>query len=349
MKNIRQLMLIVLSLFCLSCNDEIEDVGGTAKLIKFEKDTVDKTDRVILQGEYLNIKPQNSYILIGNDIKLLSSEAIIWNNSRIEFIAPDTAGTFDVRLVLGQDTTNAIELVIRTIPIFYIAEISAGSFSMGSITGLDDEEPVHNINITNALYCSKHEVSQKLWFSVMKDNPSSSPNTEYPVNNIEWSSAIEFCNKLSIILGFDTCYTLVGTVYQFNIDKNGYRLPTEAEWEYLCRAGAINDYSGNGVLEDMGWYNLNSGIALHKSGLKNANSFGLFDMHGNLAEWCWDNYSADYYVVSPSDNPSGSTIESAKCIRGGSYSHGSQKARSASRDSSSVAKEFIGFRIVRNK
>jgi formylglycine-generating enzyme required for sulfatase activity len=349
MKNIKILMIIVISVLCLSCNDEIEQVNGTTKIVKFEKDTVDKSDKVILYGEFLNVKPQNSFILIGAQIKILSSQVSIWNNSRIEFVAPDTSGIFDVRLVLGADTTNSIKLSIRNIPVFDMVEIPAGSFNMGALSGLDDEEPVHNVNITKILLCSKYEISQKLWLSLMKNNPSFEPNIEYPVNNIEWESAIEFCNKLSVLMNLDTCYTKVDNVFTMDMTAKGYRLPTEAEWEYLCRAGTNSDYAGDGELEAMGWYNLNSGITLHKSGLKNANDFGLYDMHGNLAEWCWDNYSSEYYLVSPADNPTGSEIESSKCIRGGSFNNGSQKARAASRDTSSIAQKFIGFRIVRNK
>lgn len=348
MKNFSLLLLLALSIALFSCNDEIEQVSGDTKLTKFDKDTVDKSDKVILYGQFMKITPLNSYILIGDNIKILSNEAISWNNSIIEFVAPDSAGTFPIRIVLGKDTSNILNLTIRQHPVFEMVEIPAGNFQMGSSVGLDDESPIHTVNITNTLLCSKFEISFRLWHSVMKTTAVIG-DKDYPINYIEWTEVIKFCNTLSKLDKLDTCYIFNGTGYTLNTSAKGFRLPTEAEWEYLCKAGTSTDYSGDGVLNNMGWYNLNSGNLIHKPGLKKANAFGLYDMHGNLAEWCWDNYSADYYSTSPENNPLGAGNEGAKCVRGGSYNSGTQKTRSAARDSSSVASEFIGFRIVRNK
>lgn len=148
---------------------------------------------------------------------------------------------------------------------------------------------------------------------------------------MSWEDAVEFCDRLSRATG------------------KAYRLPTEAEWEYACRAGTTGPYAGN--LDEMGWYYGNSGIYLRPVGQKKPNGFGLYDMHGNVYEWCMDWYSKNYYSHSPNADPTGPPTGSERVMRGGCWIIGDvESMRSASRRSfkPDVRNYILGFRVVRN-
>jgi formylglycine-generating enzyme required for sulfatase activity len=162
--------------------------------------------------------------------------------------------------------------------------VPVGSFMMGSTNGLDDnEKPVHQVTISQAFYMGKYEVTQGQWQSVMGTNPSAFKDCggNCPVDNVSWDDVQNFINKLN----------------ETN-DGFRYRLPTEAEWEYACRAGTTGDYAGN--LSEMAWYSENSGRKTHAVGSKRLNDWGLADMHGNVQEWCQDWYH-NSYNGAPSD------------------------------------------------
>jgi formylglycine-generating enzyme required for sulfatase activity len=210
--------------------------------------------------------------------------------------------------------------------------IPPGSFMMGSTNGGDDEKPVHQVTIKYSYYIGRFEVTQAQWQSVMGNNPSSfkgdlaDPYIKLPVESVSWDDTQNFINKL-------------------NEGNDGfrYRLPTEAEWEYACRAGTTGAYAGN--LSQMAWFAENSENRTHTVGQKQPNAWGLFDMHGNVWEWCQDWYDA--YPTGPVTDPQGASSGSGRVFRGGNwYSYG-RYCRSAFRSSAPTAASYaFGFRVV---
>jgi formylglycine-generating enzyme required for sulfatase activity len=205
--------------------------------------------------------------------------------------------------------------------------IRPGTFLMGSEKGFDDEKPVHEVTISQPFYLGKYEVTQAQWKAVMGSNPSGFKGATLPVEQVSWEDCQEFIEKLNS--------KGIGT----------FRLPTEAEWEYACRAGTTGDYAGN--LDEMAWYETNSGKTTHPVGTKKANPWGLYDMHGNVWEWCQDWYG-DYPTGAVQD-PAGAAGGSARVNRGGSWNDNAGDCLSASRlwYSPSLRIYDLGFRLVR--
>jgi hypothetical protein len=200
-------------------------------------------------------------------------------------------------------------------------KISAGSFQMGSENGSSNEKPLHTVRITNPFYLGKHEVTQEQWEAVMGNNPGHFKGKNLPVESVSWEDVQEFLRRLNQQIG-----------------REIFRLPTEAEWEYACRAGTSGDYAGN--LDDMAWYSSNSNAQTHPVGTKQPNDWGLYDMHGNVWEWCQDWYG--YYSSGPATG-------SERVIRGGGWNLFALYCRSAFRGSFSPGDRSgrLGFRLVR--
>jgi formylglycine-generating enzyme required for sulfatase activity len=236
--------------------------------------------------------------------------------------------------------------------------IPAGSFEMGSKQGRADEKPVHKVWVDSFLM-DRHEMTQAVWEKIGKDealpNPSHFKGADLPVEQITWPMAAKFCNARSRYEGLKPCYNEDTAECDFTAD--GYRLPTEAEWEYACRAGTQTDYShGNDArtLGDLAWFADNADKKTHPVGKKKANPWGLFDMHGNVAEWCNDVFDRDYYQTSPEKNPRGPADGKEYVLRGGSWKSSADAARSAYRlgetpgfSDACLARDAIGFRCVR--
>jgi formylglycine-generating enzyme required for sulfatase activity len=213
--------------------------------------------------------------------------------------------------------------------------IPAGTFQMGSANGPSDAQPVHTVNITQPFQMQKTEVTQGQWRAVMGSNPSffTSCGDDCPVERVSWDDIQSFLQALNTA-----------------DPGKDYRLPTEAEWEYAARAGTTGAYGGTGNLDDMGWYEGNSGGRTHAVALKQANAWGLYDMHGNVTEWVQDWYSDNYYSVSPANDPPGPTTGTARVLRGGPWNGGPEVVRSAWRavyGPSLAGVEEFGFRLVR--
>ncbi len=188
-----------------------------------------------------------------------------------------------------------------TNPSVELVPIQPGGFMMGSNTALADEKPVHQVTINYSFYIGKYEVTQAQWRAVMGHNPSKFKDCgNCPVEQVSWDDTQKFIRRLN---GMNDGYT--------------YRLPTEAEWEYACRAGTTGDYAG--TLSEMAWYSENSGSKTHAVGGKQANSWGLADMHGNVWEWCQDWYHETYYGA-PTDGSAwlGGGKKKERVLRGGS-------------------------------
>jgi formylglycine-generating enzyme required for sulfatase activity len=236
--------------------------------------------------------------------------------------------------------------------------IPAGSFEMGGRQGREDERPVHKVFVDSFLM-DRHEVSQAEYEKLGKieafPNPSHFKGADLPVEQVTWPQAARFCNARSRLEGLKPCYNEDTGECDFAAD--GYRLPTEAEWEYACRAGTDGDYScGNEAraLGDFAWLADNAEKKTHPVGQKKPNPWGLYDMHGNVAEWCHDAYDRNYYRSAPEKNPRGPAEGKEYVLRGGSWKSTADALRSAARLAESpgfsdacLARDAIGFRCVR--
>jgi formylglycine-generating enzyme required for sulfatase activity len=229
--------------------------------------------------------------------------------------------------------------------------VEGGTFPMGRDDGRSNEQPVHRVTV-GGFHMGMYEVTQKEWTAVMGTNPSDWKGDTLPVENVSWLEAVEFCNKLSVKEGLTPCYRGSGNAITCDWNANGYRLPTEAEWEFAARGGTRDfityDYSGGNNVDAVGWYNRNSGGKTHPVGTKAPNSLGLYDMSGNVGEWCWDwrgNYAGGTQV-----DPRGPAGGTTRVVRGGAWNYGNYDLRSADRGIITLSdrSNFIGFRVVRS-
>jgi formylglycine-generating enzyme required for sulfatase activity len=197
--------------------------------------------------------------------------------------------------------------------------IQGGTFSMGC-TGeqgedcYDSEKPVHQVTLSN-FYIGKYEVTQAQWEAIMGNNPSSFKGGKQPVEEVSWNEAQEFIKRLNAATG------------------KKYRLPTEAEWEYAARGGNKSrgyKYSGSNNIDEVAWYDNNSGSKTHPVGTKKANELGIYDMSGNVWEWCNDWYGN--YGSSAQTNPAGASSGSNRVDRGGSWDYDARYCRVAFRN-----------------
>ncbi len=250
----------------------------------------------------------------------------------------------------GSEGDNKPETGDRTLDLgrgvtMKLALIPAGEFMMGSPPGEedrdDDQGPQHHVRITKPFYMGMHEVTQEQYEAVMGADPSHFKGKDRPVETVSWNDAAEFCRKLSEKTG-----KTVG-------------LPTEAEWEYACRAGTTTPFhTGETISTDQANYN---GDWTYGSGRKGVyrkstvaagsfapNGWGLYDMHGNVWEWCSDWYGKDYYDTGAREDPEGPATGTSRVLRGGSWDDGPWYCRSAAsgRAGPSNSSLYDGFRVV---
>jgi formylglycine-generating enzyme required for sulfatase activity/serine/threonine protein kinase len=207
--------------------------------------------------------------------------------------------------------------------------LSGGSFSMGSNEN-SNEKPIHTVTVSG-FSISKYEVTQKQWRDIMGTSPSYFKNCDNcPVEQVSWNDIQDFLRKLNAQTG------------------KRYRLPTEAEWEYAARGGQSYTYAGSDNIGGVAWYGSNSGSKTHPVGQKSANGYGLYDMTGNVWEWCSDWYGSDYYSSSPSSNPKGPSSGANRVLRGGSWNFNAEYCRTANRDTDTPTyrDSSFGFRLV---
>jgi sulfatase modifying factor 1 len=226
--------------------------------------------------------------------------------------------------------------------------VHGGSFTMGERA---IAEPVHKVTVSGFLI-GRTEVTQGQYQAVVGENPAEfTGDAARPVERVSWLDAATFCNKLSLLEGLRPCYTISRASVTCDFSKNGYRLPTEAEWEYAARGGLAGRgyaFAGSNIADEVAWYYGDSGNRSMPVATKLPNELGIYDMSGSLWEWCWDWYGP--YPATEQVDARGPASGQRRVMRGGSWNDGDSTLRCAHRNSASPDtwdNTRVGFRVVR--
>jgi formylglycine-generating enzyme required for sulfatase activity len=259
--------------------------------------------------------------------------------------ADNTSGSGIVELT----TKSSVQMVL----------VPGGEFMMGDNAGNPDEAPAHKVKLSPFLM-DKFEVTQKMFAQAQLPNPSHwQDSPQLPVERARWRDAKRYCNERSLLENLKPCYDEKTVEWDCDYSANGYRLPTEAEWEYACRAGTDGPYDFGRAdrLRQYAWLADNSDQKTHPVGQKKPNGFGIYDLYGNVSEWCEDVYSATYYKESQAADPkgpAGSGKDVRRVIRGGSWRSSPNQCRATARQGERTGNtdacfstDYCGFRCVR--
>ncbi|MGL4985869.1 MAG: formylglycine-generating enzyme family protein [Treponemataceae bacterium] len=324
------------------------------KLMPVAQADVEALDKAatILINDYNKDVADFVQFIYDNEEKIVTNEVSIENN---EFLKSKTEKDSSFAFM----ATLSINELARSIKLanekgFILVE--GGTFEMGNDNGANDEKPVHNVTL-DSFYINKYPVTQAEWADIMKDNTYNSEKANLPATGKRWADAISYCNKRSIAEWLTPVYTIKGSTVTINKEATGYRLPTEAEWEYAARNGSKTTnnykYSGSNCLDDVAWYINNMSTSLldvHPVGTKKSNLLGLYDMSGNSEEWCYDVY--DNYSKESQNNPIGpaeNATDKNHVYRGGAYNSSAKECSVTRRGHDSYSSYSAGFRLVLNK
>jgi len=314
---------------------------------QIQRSNLTEEDNIKRIGQALNAQ----YVLAGNIRKLGQS-----NMFTAQILNVENAGL----VVGGYENYNAVGDGLSKMPLLAVklgctpagfVRVEGGTFQMGG-TMYDEEKPIHTVTV-KSFNIGIYEVTKKEWQEIMGNNPSNFMGEDLPVDNVNWYGAVEYCNKRSIKEGLTPAYRGSGDSTICDWNANGYRLPTEAEWEYAARGGNGSPgnytYSGSNNADTVAWYSDNSGKSTKPVGTKTANKLGLYDMSGNVWEWCWDWYGN--YPSGSQTDPRGPGSGTERVLRGGSWDDSASLVRSSNRSRfypSYWLKGSYGFRLVRN-
>lgn len=248
-------------------------------------------------------------------------------------------------------------------PLLSLVKIDGGTFMMGSKDDTkiaeNDEQKQHEVKV-NSFELNQLEVTVWEWKQYCKKTNTKLPKTpswgwkdNYPITNVTWYDVIKYCNWLSKQDGLKPAYKFAGPLVVCDFNANGYRLPTEAEWEYAAKGGNKSKntfFAGSNDSNEVAWHAKNSDKRPHSVGTKLPNELGIHDMSGNVWEWCWDWYNKDYYKTEDGNNPKGPIRGEKKSVRGGSWDSQESYLRTANRISTlpDVTNEFYGFRLAKS-
>ena len=273
-----------------------------------------------------SVEKNRTYVLVLNQMGMSSNPADVSTTVSTVSVSP---------VQVPAVPSNTISDDVITIPVkdgicIEMVKVEAGTFMMGATSEMKDsygwEKPVHQVTLTNDYYMGKYEVTQALWEAVMGSNPSYFKGDNLPVEKMSWNDCQEFISKLNSMTG------------------RKFRLPTEAEWEYAARGGKKSrgyQYSGSSNISDVAWYDGNSGSKTHPVGTKQANELGIYDMSGNVYEWCLDWYGS--YSSSSQTNPTGAGSGVGRVGRGGSWYYNAGVCRSSCRIGITPVDRYYGL------
>jgi formylglycine-generating enzyme required for sulfatase activity len=255
------------------------------------------------------------------------------------------------------DTRGPIEIVTQSG--VEMVSVPGGEFMMGSAQGNPDEAPPHKVRVS-AFLMDKYEVTHEMFAKAQLPNPSRwQDSPKKPVERVRWRDAKQYCNERSLLEGLKPCYNEKTLDWDCDYSANGYRLPTETEWEYACRAGTAGtyDFGPPDKLRQYAWFSDNAEQKTHPAGQKKPNRWGLCDLYGNVSEWCEDVYSPTYYGESPALDPHGppnTGKDVRRVIRGGSWKSSTDLCRATARQGEKTgdsdacfSTDYCGFRCVR--
>ena len=293
-------------------------------------------DKLFVDEKFVGISPMTVNLAYGTHIVKVDRDGRI---KSVTVNVSQNESDEDVNISFGDNLNIDVNGVT-----FTMIYVKGGTFRMGATSeqsndAQTDEYPVHDVTLGD-YYIGETEVTQKLWKAVMFDNPSNFKGDQKPVECVSWEDAQEFIKKLSQLTGFD------------------FRLPTEAEWEYAARAGdnTVNRFTYSGTrykikLGDYAWYESNSKGKTHEVGTKKANAYGLYDMSGNVGEWCWNWHSLNYDVETEGgSDPTGTSAGDFRVVRGGAWAYASEISSVSSRGNMLPCDRYpdMGFRVVRS-
>lgn len=260
---------------------------------------------------------------------------------------------------LAAKSGSAVPVEVVTKSGIEMIYLPAGEFVMGSNRGNPDEAPEHKVTIS-ALLIDKFEVTQEMFTKAQLPNPSHwQENPKNPVERVRWRDAKQYCNERSLLEGLKPCYNEKTKAWDCDFEAGGYRLPTEAEWEFACRAGSTGgyDFGTADKLRHFGWFADNANEKTHPVGQKKPNRWGLYDLYGNVSEWCEDVYTGDAYKQSPAADPRGPVdpgVDTKRVLRGGSWKSSADMCRASFREGQRTGDtdacfytDYCGFRCVR--
>lgn len=346
-------------------------VNPDFKLEKISAQEINLGDTIVLSGNFTTqnykiilMSKDSSFFSIHQDsIKFTSSKSIEFHFPySVDSLKGDFADYTQLFLVFfegaKEDTSSTFPVKINNYFPFKIKQVKLTDYKIGSVFGLSDETPVTNIKLSGTLDVGIYEINQRTYFSVMKKNHSSTKDLYFTADNISWEEAITFCNELSRLDKLKPAYKIINDGEQFSVefDQNSkaWRLPTEVEWEFLAKGNTLDDTFENNEANQVAWYLSNSGIKICPSGKKLANINGLYDVNGNVWEWCWDEYNPDFYAeissgVISSTHPVNIKHGIRRVRRGGSFRTGTNFLRASNRTIDDNQLNGTGLRIIRSR
>jgi len=346
-----------------SCKDDATKPDNNPVITNVPDIDYDWKDTVIISGRNFNTTQGNGKVVVSDN---LVATVVKWQENQIIITMPDGVVS-GFLYVVRDDNVKSNQFSYWTKIDFFVETllIRKGTFTMGDndvVTGsiLEAEKPEHSVTISYDYYIGVAEITQKQYRTITSRNPFQEQDDQLAANYLTFGDAIAFCNALSEYAELTPCYIVSGNNITVNWNANGYRLPTEAEWEYAARynSASNNKFGFNGNASEYAWWYENSGPLNSPKRVKQLkpNNAGLYDMNGNVAEWCWDYFSSNYYNQNAGGvtDPKGpATGGGNRVIRGGSFRDNEinirATVRNAANEGAGGKDAKIGFRVVRKR